>query len=111
MCDHTETEHQNNCVHIKLHGAGYVENVKNSVVNKVDYQGVDRGADGFAQTDKYIVDYHAARIGKVERHKFYYDKKYFFGVFKVLTAAEKRCPQGNGDYPQCKTQKGDKVII
>lgn len=89
---HTESEHENNRVHIEVNGFGQVQDIENAVVSEIDDQRVDSVVFRFSHTDKNVVDDGAACISDVEGDKLHDDQEDLLGILQVLSISEKRCP-------------------
>ena len=100
MHDHTEAEHQDDCVHIKGDGVCQVQNIENTVIAEVD----DKRIDGIifcpAQADEDIVDDGTARIRDIKGRKLYDDGKYLLCISEILSITEKRSPCRNCNRPK-----------
>ena len=92
MHDHSETEHKDYRIHIKGYCVCPIKDIENSVISEVYDKRIYGGVSCFAQPDKDIVDYNAARIRYVKRNEFYDYIENFGGVFKILNMRKERCP-------------------
>ena len=111
MYHHTETEHQNYRVHCKCYGVREVQDIENTVISKVDNQGVYRIVTGLAETYKDIVDDDTPGVCDIKRNEPYDDSENLASIFKSLCNAKERRPCGNRDRPKNHACGGDKVII
>ena len=94
--DHTETEHTYYDVHRENNRIGKIENIKNAVIQEIDYQRIDGIVQSFSQAYKDIIYDCAACIRDIKRDKSDNYRKYFLRILKLFRIKEKRRPYRNG---------------
>ena len=100
MHDHSETEHQNDRIHVKSDGICSVQNVKNTVIAEIYNQRIDGIAICFARADEDIVNDGTPRIRDIEGYKFDDNGENFIRISEILRITEKRSPCRNCNRPK-----------